>query len=527
MAVPAYATDLANVTTADSGTFTEFTGMASGGTPSAETDYYVQGTACSSALGYTKTGLCSFAFDYGSGITVPTDGAVLFWHWFGCPTSLDTYANGGQRAVIGSALADWKAWITGGVNDPPMPYGGWKNVAVDPTVGNDYSNGTPTATLQWFGVAVNLAIGVSRGNVHAMDAIRYGRCEIRATSGDVTTPATFTGLAQFNDYNDATNGYNRYGLFQAVGGGYLWKGLMSLGLSGTAVYFVDANKNITIDNTRKVGANFNKVEVNNVSSVVQWTGISIAALGTVAKGRFEMVANADVDLVSCTFTDMDTFVFQSNALVNGTTFRRCGQVTIGGGTFSSCTFDQSTASSAVLASSPANAALITSTEFTSDGTGHAIEITGTAADMGLSGNIFTGYAAYVEGGTSTGNEAIFVNIGSGTMTISISGGGSTPSYKTAGATVTIASSVTITLTGLKNPSEVRVFNAGTQTERSGTGAESVTDGDHAFSVPSGTAVDIVILSLGYQNMRILNYSTTASASIPVSQVIDRQYSNPA
>lgn len=85
--------------------------------------------------------------------------------------------------------------------------------------------------------------------------------------------------------------------------------------------------------------------------------------------------------------------------------------------------------------------------------------------------------------------------------------------------------VTITLTGLKNPTEVRVFDAGTTTEISSTGNESVTTGSHSFQVTAGTPVDISILSLGYQNLRLLNYSTTESASIPISQVIDRQYAN--
>jgi hypothetical protein len=86
--------------------------------------------------------------------------------------------------------------------------------------------------------------------------------------------------------------------------------------------------------------------------------------------------------------------------------------------------------------------------------------------------------------------------------------------------------VGITLTGLKNPSEVRVFEANTTTEIGGTGDESVIDGSHTFSVEVGETVDISILSLGYQNQRLLGYVCSASASIPISQVIDRQYENP-
>jgi hypothetical protein len=139
----------------------------------------------------------------------------------------------------------------------------------------------------------------------------------------------------------------------------------------------------------------------------------------------------------------------------------------------------------------------------------------------FSGNLFSGY-----GSDSTTNAAVYNNSG-GSVTLNISGGGSTPTVRNGtGASTTLNNSVTVTLTGLKNPSEVRVFNARTTTERSGTGVENVTSGMHAFSLPAGTAVDISILSLGYQNMRILNYSTTSDTAIPISQVLDRQYTNP-
>lgn len=88
---------------------------------------------------------------------------------------------------------------------------------------------------------------------------------------------------------------------------------------------------------------------------------------------------------------------------------------------------------------------------------------------------------------------------------------------------------TLTLTGLQNPSEVRVFNAGTTTEVPDTGEESVTDGTFSGSIDiaSYPTVDISILSLGYQNTRLLSIPVPAAGvSIPVQQVLDRQYANP-
>ncbi len=83
------------------------------------------------------------------------------------------------------------------------------------------------------------------------------------------------------------------------------------------------------------------------------------------------------------------------------------------------------------------------------------------------------------------------------------------------------------LTGLKNPTEIRVYTAGTQTELAG--EENVVSGTFSWSYDYTvvTAVDISILSLGYQNTRLLNIPLTfAGATIPVQQQVDRQYLNP-
>jgi hypothetical protein len=86
--------------------------------------------------------------------------------------------------------------------------------------------------------------------------------------------------------------------------------------------------------------------------------------------------------------------------------------------------------------------------------------------------------------------------------------------------------VPLTLTGLKNPTEVRVFNAGTTTEIAG--QENVTSGTFTTEIDGGAYpdVDISILALGYQNTRLLNQTLGDGLSIPVSQVVDRQYLNP-
>lgn len=82
------------------------------------------------------------------------------------------------------------------------------------------------------------------------------------------------------------------------------------------------------------------------------------------------------------------------------------------------------------------------------------------------------------------------------------------------------------MTGLKNPTEVRVFEAGTTLEIDG--QDSVTSGTFSTQIDGGTypSVDISIISLGYQNTRLLAVDVASgNISIPVQQVIDRQYAN--
>lgn len=157
-------------------------------------------------------------------------------------------------------------------------------------------------------------------------------------------------------------------------------------------------------------------------------------------------------------------------------FSGCTSVTTTGSTVQSCKFSDSK----ILASSPANAALISSSTITkTTGTNHGIEITGTAANMTLNAVTFTGYAA---SNGSTGNEAIYVNIASGNMTINITGGGSTPSIRTAGATVTVQNAVTVTVTVKDSATLAAIENARVLVEKTSDGTDILTGLTNASGV---------------------------------------------
>ncbi len=115
-------------------------------------------------------------------------------------------------------------------------------------------------------------------------------------------------------------------------------------------------------------------------------------------------------------------------------------------------------------------------------------------------------------------------MGTGTLTWTNNNGsdasiGSTPN----GGTVVFLNPSQLTLTSLKNPTEVRVYEAGTENEVAG--QESVTTG--TFSATVGVAsVDIQLVSLDYKIGRLEGVDTSSDISIDVVQFLDRVYENP-
>lgn len=543
MAVASYITDLTTINILDSdatpSAVGEPTGSTAGTTIAIETDHYVVSTASISKI-FNATGVGGLGFQNATAVTIPTDGAVYMWTNFLAPNAISVQASGGMQILVGNTLANYKRFYVYG--DDTVPYGGWQVNAVNPANTASATQGTPNGTWQYFGMAANVEAAVARGYPLAWDAVRTGRGSIEITNGDLANGyATFAAAATVNDSN-TVGAYNRWGIFSFNNGTYVLQGRLSLGTTATPVDFRDSNRSIFIKNTEFVTAAFNQIEILNASSRVDFTGISISALGTLSKGRILVTNNATVNINNCTFTDMDIFNFQTNTSVNDTVFRRCGLVTQGGAVVDQCIFDNPSGTVGLTVASPANLGLVTNTTFNSDGTGHAIQLNGTASDCTLSGDIFNGYAST---NGSTGNEAIFVNIATGNMTINITNGGNTPSIRTAGATVTVSNSKTFTVTNVVENSEVRIYRASDLVEFGGvenvsaspSGVSNVTvssDPDnigrfrvaYSYGYTVDTPIFVVVLHNSYQALRPSFTLKSVDTALQVTQIADRQYLNP-
>lgn len=330
MTAAAYAT---NMTTFWLETATTVTSIGTGGAGlgNPETDFYIQGTDCISKQAWTNA-VKGFIIDaLGTTFTVPTTGAIVMWAKYDAQGSLDTQAGGGLRMIVGSSSSAYDEFYIGGSDT--LEFDSWVPYVIDPNTATPDVSGSGGAE-RWVGILADLPTtsGPNKGNPIAVDAIRYGRCDIEYTLGDVTPngPATFDGAEGVGNANGT-----RWGLLELQKGAFQAQGFHSIGISGTAVDFRDADKvlfwrkqlnNLTDD---AVAAGFNRVEIINASTICQWTNIIWSSLSLASPGTFVHTAGT-CDLDICQFFDWDTFTFLAAANITDCVFSRCLSVTAPG-----------------------------------------------------------------------------------------------------------------------------------------------------------------------------------------------------
>ena len=223
-----------------------------------------------------------------------------------------------------------------------------------------------------------------------------------------------------------------------------------------------------------------------------------------------------------------TMTFSHSSEIRGCTFVNSGAITTNGCLINNCTFQDVkttapiSATYALIVNSLTEMARITNSKFIN--CNRAIKIT-TAGTYSFVDLTFSGNAYDIE--NSSGGEVIINCTGTSNATTYINVGG--------GSATTIYTYKTLTLTGVVSGSEVRIYTHGTITELAGientltVDPNDVTKTIFAFnySYVASTYVDIVIHKENEIYYRINNYLLgSTSASLPISQQLDRQYSNP-
>lgn len=449
MAVATYATDLTDITLAESTTsWNALGGGASGLDQNADSSMqgtYGVGKQISAAEKGQVYGLASH--------TIPSNMHTYIWIFMTTPGLCNSLINRGVCAVVGPSATVYTQYHVEG-NDT---YGASGRVGkCYPIDTHVYSSnpstppyrttvGTPGGATQYWGATANTTASVKGFNL-VVDAIRYGT-GVFAYGGTSTDPdANFADLATKNDANDGTAGYNRWGVFSKVGGAYEVQGFVYIGKNSSdvdqATDFTDSNKTLFFLENPHVQSTFNGIEIAGSTTVVTLNNMTFQNLGDTSRARItrKFATNPTYYIDSCNFINMGDISIGGSSTIEVTDciFRECDLLSIGG-TITGCTIVNSHAPTYAMSRSYTAFSTVTKNTFISSGTGHAVYLGTVTATASMDwDNFLSGYA--VSDG-STGNEAIRVNVSSGqTLTINVAAGADTPSiYNIGTGTVVVVS----------------------------------------------------------------------------------------
>jgi hypothetical protein len=481
---------------------------------------------------------------------------------------LDTTVNGGIQIYLGDGTND-RGYHLGGSNGA-----GFRHDA-GPVVWQCFSLDTgalPVSTTNFVGAgAPNFAAVTRFGNVFKtlaksvggqencfIDIAFFGNGGLTITGGGIGTEGKFLEIAV---RDRSTADHPGTGVASAVGGAYgavreLGADLfgiqtrMQFGSATTgSVDFEDIGQTVIFEDRGFAIDKYGYTITGNVAGTTSFilgtrTGIGTGANGCnlvtpAGVGAFFTASSANINtlgLYDCAlsgFTQGITFTSDATAGPNheifGTGFAGNGLITVGTTEFKNNSISGSTATSATLISTTVN---VSDLIFTSAGTGHAITIT-TPGTYDFTNFTYSGYAA--TNGT-TGNEVFYNNSG-GLITVNVVGGGSPTVRNGAGASTVVNNNINITVTNLKDNTEVRVYLTSTidntppyQTPTEIAGIEIATGGTidlrtFTFSVAGGTGITIRTFNERWIADDVV-LTPSATQEVQISQRQDRVFSNP-
>jgi hypothetical protein len=473
----------------------------------------------------STTNLSHSEFDFTSTVNVTTGLGIVFGTWFhaGPRDYFDsgTPAQGGKYVLLGSSTTAWRAWVVGGykaIDDLPDAR---NNYAIQ--VGNTDTQYDSAGSANYSALDY-MAWGSS--GFRGAPAIRWGSMFLLnvcvLAGGTADNPFDFDDLVYV-----VNNGCGVIPLMQQVGQAVLvWTALQfggneTIGISCNLNTFqmprrADESKYVAFHVAPNVlGYEFYGLDSDDLISFTNCVFTSPSSY----YWRFHASHDADavIDFAGTSVVNA-TVTLRSTVVLDGMSFIDCSTFTLNSAELAECSFSNTKVSAA----QPGDLADVTDSTFESAGTGHAIEISGTAANVTLDGLVFIGYAT---SNGSTGNEAIYVNIGSGSMTISIVGGGSVPSIRTAGATVTVVNTKSYTLTNLVAGTEVRIFRVSDGVELAGVESSGASF-SYDYNYVSDTDVRVIIQKAGYLWRQISATLGNVDQTQRVSQDVDYNYANP-
>ena len=533
---------------------TGYVDLSGGAAGALDTEIFYEG---SGSIGqYITSTLDGLLYDFGTATDVSNN---VFYILVNCGIVglLDTKALGGFRIrFTGATATDWfEVYVAGNDSWPASFSGGWTLFVVDiedaraTAVTNGWTNGTTPATtaIQRYGWA-----GVTGGTMPRMVDNTWMDVSFRLPDGSpaIIVEGRNGGTTDW-DWDDVvaamaalSSPIARY----SDGGAITLSGPVQYGINDTSTHgFTSINKGILWDSQEYAPSDLYSLSaLGNVGGTTNVTLGIKTGTGTAASGsqggsvsaadtgaRWSMDFNdPNLDLIGlygCSFQHIGTmnlddaavdvisslYIDGTNAIINSS--NQLKDKVINSNTASNASFYTTD-----------NLSLIVNCEGSSSGTGHFVELTSIGGGSMTWFNNTTGYVAGAAGspitpGTS-GNEDIFVNVGAGTLTINVATGANTPSVRSAGATINVVSSFTLTLTDIPTGVNVTIVNSSTRAELQ---HSTSTGTDIAYSHDGTGTIDILLNSLAYDPNLSDIYDlplTGSDSSIKFQMLDDLNYS---
>lgn len=441
---------------------------STGPAPAAEAQLaYQGGLAVNKKI--TSTTLGGMDYDPGAGALDVTAAANRLW--LAKAIVADSFDANGTRGLIvaaGSANNAYRGWVLSGSASPIPAFqsynpaqGGYIFAAIAPSVtfwhDGTVTSGTPSWTaVDWYGTQCALVTGAAKAENLALDAIDIGT-GLQGYGGD-GGDADLSHQTFVN--TDQGNTTNRWGYVTQVFGIVYLRGMLEIGINNTtptATEFTMPSATVVVvpDGFYDNGLVGHTFDLGASGTVISLAGSIIGNGGLYNSGALDtrpdciFTGTTGTASISAALRGHRNITFTSACATNGATLE-CVLLTQATSEIENSTIITLAPTSIATLQDPTFGSTtgLHDCDFVQGGLGHAIEID-TAGSYDFNNLTFTGYGA-----DTTDSAAIDVTAGTGTVTLNIIGG-TTPTYKTAGATVTIvANPVTL---------QVEVLELGTGT----------------------------------------------------------------
>ena len=435
---------------------TNWAATGSGASPTVETDYYYQGTACISIQ--VKTSVYTLTYTDPTGIDMNTTPRV--WMCKIIQTNKNAIDGNGLLLQIGNSTAYYEYDVFNSNTYPTL--GGFVIVPIAPTVGGSWANNTvgtpPINSVTHFQGITDAAFTAKAPNfgIDAIDVVNLGE-GLTLTRGDSTDAnGTFSSFVT----SDEGTVNNRWGHVQTRDGIIYVNGVLTVGNSTVNTEFTDQNRVLVFPDSRTSNG-FNGLDwdlSNNtfvdISACVFNGRGSLAFTGVDTRPDYTATGTAGTLTISdSTFNTFREFTLTSNCVLDGCSFLSGQSIQQASGNVYQCTITEAATAPSEAFIVSDNVSRVVLCNFTQGANGgHAVE--GNTAGTYTWNNTATGY------GANGSSNAVFRNTSGGLITLNLSAGATNPTVTDSGAgsTTNVVSSATITLTNMYTESEVAIVD---------------------------------------------------------------------